>query len=157
MYDWPLVIQIHTLAAIFALIVGPIAIWRKRRDIWHRVAGMAWIVLMLIVATSAWFIHGIKLVGPFSPIHLFSLLVYYSLLQAIRHLRAGRYHAHGKAMRSLYLQSLGIAGIFTLLPGRRMSMLLFGDHVLLAVCAMAVLGCALIYLLWRKPRLQILR
>lgn len=154
---WPFVIQLHAGAAVFALLIGPFAIWRKRRDIWHRVAGLTWILLMLTVATSAWFIHGFQLIGPFSPIHAFSLITYWSLFQAIRHVRAGRYQAHGKEMRSLYLQALGIAGLFTLLPGRMMHEVLFGDQVVLSLAIMALIGVGLIMILRRTPRLEILR
>ena len=82
----PFVIQLHAASAIAASLIGPFAIWRKTRDIWHRLAGALWIVLMLTVANSALFIHTIQLIGPFSPIHLLSGLVYYSLFVAIRHM-----------------------------------------------------------------------
>ncbi len=154
---WPLVIQVHAGAAVLALLLGPFAIWRKRKDVWHRLAGMIWIVLMLVVATSAWFIHGWQLIGPFSPIHLFSLLTYYSIFQALRHVRAGRYRQHGAALRGLYLQALGLAGLFTLLPGRMMHQLIFGDDVVLSVSVMGLIGVGLFVMLRRKPRLNYVR
>ena len=39
---------------------------------------------MVIVAFSGFFIHVLKLVGPFSPIHLLSVLTLTSLWYAIR-------------------------------------------------------------------------
>jgi uncharacterized membrane protein len=153
----PFVIQLHALSAIAAGLIGPFAIWRKTRALWHRLAGALWIVLMLTVATSALFIHTIQLIGPFSPIHLLSGLVYYSLFVAIRHVRAGRYLAHGLAMRSLYLQSLGIAGLFALSPGRIMHNIFFGDNMPMGLAVMAILAVGLVILLRSKPRLQFLR
>ena len=153
----PLTIQIHAGAALFALVVGPFALWRKCKDIWHRLAGRVWIMLMLIVATSAWFIHGIRWVGPFGPIHLFAIWTYWSLFVAMRHVRAGRYRAHGAEMRSLYLYALGIAGLFTLLPGRAMQAIIFGDQVILGLGAMGVIGLGLVAILRRKPRLEVVR
>lgn len=155
--QWPLVVQIHAGAAVLALLIGPMAIWRKRRDRLHRFVGATWLVLMLVVATSAWFITEIRLIGPFSPIHIFSLMTYWSIFQALRHVRAGRYLAHGAELRSLYLQALGIAGIFTLLPGRDLHALIFGEKIVLALGVMAVLATGLVVILRRKPRLQIIR
>ena len=155
--ELPTIIQIHAAAAILALALGPFALWRKRRDRVHRWVGAIWILLMLTVATTAWFINTIRLIGPFSPIHVFSLLTYGTLFVALRHVRAGRYHAHGVAMRSLYLQALGVAGVFTLLPGRAMHQILFGDQQALAVMIMVAVGVALVVLLRRAPRLHIVR
>lgn len=155
--DLPFIIQLHTGAAILALLIGPFALWRARRDRLHRVAGAAWIVLMLVVATSAWFIHTVKVIGPFSPIHLFAVLTYWSLFVALRHVRAGRYQEHGTAMRLLYLQALGIAGVFTLLPGRTMSRMIFGDQVAINLTVMTVIAVGLVALLRRTPRLRIVR
>lgn len=153
----PIIIQVHTGAAVLVLLTGPCALWRARRGHLHRIAGSAWIVLMLIVATSAWFIHSIRLFGPFSPIHLFALLTYWSLFVALRHVRAGRYKAHGAAMRALYLQALGIAGVFTLLPGWAMHHILFGDQVALGGVVMITGGGLIVALLRRTPRLRIVR
>jgi len=124
----PLEIQIHVVAAILAISIGPFSILRKRRDNLHKTLGVIWIAAMLVVATTALFINEIRMIGPFSPIHVFSIITYHGLWRAISHLRAGRYLAHGRAMKSLYLSALGIAGLFTFLPGRRMNQVLFGNY-----------------------------
>lgn len=155
--DLPVIIQVHTFAACAALLIGPVAIWRSRRDWLHRACGRIWVALMLLVAVSALFINEIRLIGPFSPIHLFSLLVFRSLFVAIRHVRAGRLREHGAEMRSLYLQALGLAGVFTLLPGRVMNRLIFGDNTVLALGVMGLIIAALAVLLRRRPRLVVLR
>jgi uncharacterized membrane protein len=35
------VITLHVVAAILAVLLGPMALYRRSRDIWHRVAGVA--------------------------------------------------------------------------------------------------------------------
>ncbi len=45
----------------------------------HRTLGWVWVVLMAVVALSSLFIHTIRMVGPFSLIHLLSLLVIVTL------------------------------------------------------------------------------
>ena len=112
---------------------------------------------MLVVATSAWFIHTLQLIGPFSPIHLFSLWTYWAIFHALRHVRAGRYRAPGAEMRALYLWALGVAGLFTLLPGRHVHQLLFGEHQAMSIAVMFVLGGCLVAILRHKPRLAIVR
>src|SRR4051812_50154529 len=39
----------------------------------HRTLGWIWVLLMASVAISSFWIHTIRLVGPFSPIHLLSI------------------------------------------------------------------------------------
>ena len=39
----------------------------------HRTIGWIWVVLMAAVAISSFWIHQIRLVGPWSPIHLLSI------------------------------------------------------------------------------------
>jgi uncharacterized membrane protein len=117
--------------------------------------GRVWVGLMLIVATSAIFINEIRLIGPFSPIHIFVVMTYLGLWEAIREIRRGNVLGHQAAMKSLYLGALLLTGAFTLLPGRRMQQMLFGADAgwvpsLVAIgVALAVTG----WLWWRlMPR-----
>ena len=48
----------------------------------YRMLGYIWVGLMVIVAFSGFYIHVLKLVGPFSPIHLLSVLTLASLWYA---------------------------------------------------------------------------
>ena len=102
---------------------------------------------MFVLAVSGFFIHGLRMIGPFSPIHLFSILTLYGLWESISHLRARRFAAHGKAMKSLYFTALLLAGFFTLLPGRRMNEVLFGAYGLEGFVVVLVIGVVAILLL----------
>ena len=88
--------------------------------------GRIWVLLMITIATSSLFIHGIEMIGPFSPIHLLSLWVLLGVPFAVRHARRGRVDAHRRAMVGLFVGALVIAGALTLLPGRVMHEVLFG-------------------------------
>lgn len=125
----PPAVQLHVAAAIVALIVGPVALYRRRRDRWHRRVGTAWVTAMAVLAVSGLFIKSdvLPLVGPFGPIHLLSLAVIVGLWRGIVHIRAGRIAAHRATMRDLYWQAMGIAGLLTLIPGRRINRVLFPD------------------------------
>ena len=75
-------------------------------------------MLMLIVALSSLFIHRIRLWGPWSPIHLLSILVLVTLPLAVMHARRHDIAQHRTAMLMLFTGALVIAGGFTFLPGR---------------------------------------
>ena len=50
--DAPFIIQLHIALALPALILGPFALFRTRRDIWHKAAGYGWIVLIVGVSVT---------------------------------------------------------------------------------------------------------
>ncbi|QUJ76080.1 DUF2306 domain-containing protein [Sulfitobacter albidus] len=116
----------HALAAIGALALGAVQLVLAKGTHLHRIAGRVWVALMAFVAFSSFFIHELQLIGPWSPIHLLSILTLVSLVQAVRTARAGNIAQHRIIMRSLYLYALVITGAFTLLPGRTMHAVLFG-------------------------------
>lgn len=141
----PLVIQLHVYAAVAAALLGAVVLWRRKGTRLHRMLGRVWVLLMLVVAGSSFFIHTIRLWGPFSPIHLLSVATILGLAAAIWRIRSGDVAGHRAAMRSLYAGALGIAGLFTLLPGRLMSKVVFGPDaspptVLTGMVVLAVLA-----------------
>lgn len=147
-------VQLHLLAALLGTVLGPIALYRKRRDWVHKLVGRIWVGVMAFLAVSGLFIHGIRVIGPFSPIHLLSLFVLYSLWRGIGYIRAGNITGHQRTMRQLYWQALGIAGLFTLLPGRVLHRMFLSDTPNLA-WALIALGIGAIVVGSRRPhRLQ---
>ena len=121
------VIQIHALAAIAAFAVGLVQLTAPKGTIPHRLIGWSWAMLMLTVAISSLFIHTIRLWGPWSPIHLLSILVLVTLPLAVRHARRHDVRRHRNAMTALFIGALVIAGVFTFLPGRIMHAVAFGS------------------------------
>jgi len=116
----------HALAAFAAVIIGAIQLWMRKGGRVHRIMGYIWVALMATVALSSFFIHELRLVGAFSPIHLLSIFTLWSLYMAIRAAKNRRINAHRRWMQNLYVMALLITGAFTLLPGRTMHMVLFG-------------------------------
>lgn len=119
-------IQIHVYAALLALVIGLAQFALRRGSPWHRRFGWGWITLMVATAVSSFFIHEIRLVGLWSPIHLLSLYTLVMLVLAVRALRRGKPREHGTIMASLFVFALIGAGAFTLLPGRLMHVVIFG-------------------------------
>lgn len=122
----PPVIQIHVLGAVLSLLLGPVTLYRSRRDHLHKVLGYVWVTAMAVTALSSFLIHDFALVGPFSPIHLLSLLALASLFVAVRAAIRGNTTLHRETMHGLYWRGLTIAGLFTFLPGRLVNRVFFG-------------------------------
>lgn len=119
-------IQLHAVLAAGAIILGAIQFALPKGTGTHRVLGRIWVALMAVVALSSFFIHELRIFGPFSAIHLLSILVLISLWQAIRLARQGDIARHKKTMIRLYVLALLITGAFTFLPGRLMHRVFFG-------------------------------
>lgn len=109
-----------------ALALGIIQLTAPKGTLPHRVVGWTWAGLMLTVAASAFFIHEIRLWGPWSPIHLIAIFTLVMLPVGV--LRAHRHNvaAHRRTMLGLFIGGLVIAGGFTFVPGRIMYHVAFG-------------------------------
>jgi uncharacterized membrane protein len=122
----PAVIQFHAFAAIAAFALGVVQLAAPKGTIPHRAVGWSWVLLMLAIAISSFFIHTIRLWGPFSPIHLLSLLTLVTVPLAVWLAHRHDVRHHRIAMTSIFISALVLAGAFTLLPGRIMSAVVFG-------------------------------
>lgn len=122
----PAVIQLHAFAAMSAFALGAVQLAAPKGTLPHRLFGWIWATLMLAVILSSFFIHTIRLWGPWSPIHLLSLFTLVTLPLALLYARRHDVRQHRRAMLGLFLGALVIAGAFTLLPGRIMHAVVFG-------------------------------
>ena len=123
----PGTIPLHACAAMAAFALGIVQFLTPKGTLPHRTIGWIWVLLMFAVAVSSFWIHEIRLVGPFSPIHLLSIFAPIMLVLAVLHARRHHVSAHKKAMVSIYFGALVIAGLFTFLPGRIMHAVVFGQ------------------------------
>jgi uncharacterized membrane protein len=131
--DMSPVIAVHLTAVLGATGIGPVALWARKagahRPRLHRAAGYAWVTLMLVTATSAIFIRDYRLpnIAGYTPIHILIPVVYGMLFLAFWFLAKGNISGHRKTMQRLYIGACGVAGAFTLLPGRYLGNLVFGQ------------------------------
>ena len=114
------IIQVHAFAAMGAFALGIVQFAAPKGTLPHRTIGWIWVALMATIAISSFWIHSIRMFGPFSLIHLLSIFTLVMLPLAV--LRAHRHQVpqHRKAMISIFVGALVIAGAFTFLPGRIM-------------------------------------
>ena len=120
-------IPLHAFAAMAAFALGMVQFAAPKGTLPHRTVGWIWVGLMAIVAASSFWIHEIRLLGPWSPIHLLSIFTLIMLPIAVwtarRHRVARPSPDHDD--RS-FAGALVIAGLFTFLPGRIMHAVVFG-------------------------------
>lgn len=122
-----LLVQVHATAAVFAFLLGIAQFAGLKGTSFHRILGWVWVSLMYVTAISSLFIHNEPWFGPFSPIHLLSLLVIFGLPSAILAVRRGNVRAHKLGMMQLFGFGLIVAGAFAALsPGRLLYRMLFG-------------------------------
>lgn len=132
----PLVIQLHVIAALCAVIIGPFVLLRRSRDFWHQSFGYVWVIAMCMTALTSFGVRAATGPGLVSPIHALSAFTLWGLWQGVNAARQRRIAAHQKEMRNLYFWAIGIAGLFTFLPDRRMNTVLFGEPSMLGFTLM---------------------
>ena len=113
-------IQMHAFAAMTAFVLGVVQLSAPKGTIPHRTIGWIWVLLMLAVSISAFWIHQLRLWGPWSPIHLLATFTLIMLPIGVLHARRHRVVSHRWTMIGIFAGALVIAGIFTFVPGRIM-------------------------------------
>jgi uncharacterized membrane protein len=119
-------IPLHAFAAMAAFVLGIVQFAAPKGTLPHRTVGWIWVGLMAVVAASSFWIHEIRLLGPWSPIHLLSIFTLLMLPIAVWSARRHRVSDHRRIMILIFVGALVIAGLFTFLPGRIMHAVVFG-------------------------------
>jgi uncharacterized membrane protein len=120
------VIQIHAFVAMAAFVLGAVQLAAPKGTPRNRAMGWLWVLLLATIAVSSFWIHTIRMIGPFSPIHLLSIFTLITLPLAVLAARRHRVAQHRNAMIMIFLGALVVAGLFTLVPGRIMHAVVFG-------------------------------
>ena len=119
-------IPLHAFAAMGAFVLGLVQFAAPKGTLPHRTLGWIWVALMTLVAASSFWIHQIRLIGPWSPIHLLSIFTLLMLPIAVWKAHSHQVSSHRRFMTGIFAGALVIAGLFTLLPGRIMHRVFFG-------------------------------
>jgi uncharacterized membrane protein len=120
-------IPVHAFAAMAAFALGVVQLAAPKGTLPHRTIGWIWVGLMVTVAASSFWIHEIRLLGPWSLIHLLSIFTLIMLPIAVWRARQHRVADHRRIMTMTFVGALVIAGLFTFLPGRIMHAVVFGQ------------------------------
>ena len=139
-------IQVHVAFAVIALLIGPVALFRKRRDRLHKISGYTWVAGITGLSVSGIFIPSeIAVIGQFGPIHLFSLFALWGVGAGMYWVWKGDIARHRAAMRSVWFGTMGLALLLQLLPGRVMNRMIFGEPSELGYLCIAIGGVWLFF------------
>ena len=120
-------IPLHAFAAMAAFVLGVVQLAAPKGTLPHRTSagsgwpdGASWRHLVLDPQ--------IRLIGPWSPIHLLSIFTLVMLPLGVWRAHRHEVGDHRRIMILLFSGALIIAGLFTLLPGRIMHAVVFGHN-----------------------------
>ncbi len=119
-------IPLHAFAAMTAFALGLVQFAAPKGTLPHRTIGWIWVLLIVTVAISSFWIHQIRLLGPFSPIHLLSIFTLIVLPIGVWRAHRHRVADHRRIMSFIFAGALVVAGLFTFVPGRIMHAVVFG-------------------------------
>ena len=119
-------IPLHAFAAMAAFVLGVVQLAAPKGTLPHRTIGWIWVGLMAMVAISSFWIHQIRLLGQWSPIHLLSIFTLVVLPLGVWKAHRHEVRDHRRIMIFIFSGALVVAGLFTLVPGRIMHSVLFG-------------------------------
>jgi uncharacterized membrane protein len=147
--EWTPLLATHVVAALMALVLGPVNLFRRRRDRTHRILGLTWAASMYYVCLSSF---GIVTDGHYSWLHGLSaftvVTVSLGILAAVR----GNIRAHVMNMAGSYLGLL-VAFLFAAtVPSRAIPRLLVSDPGTAWFVAVSVVGAVIALYLTVRPR-----
>jgi len=128
------VITLHALAASYVLLLGPLQILRRRRDLAHRVLGTTWLIAMLTVCISSFWIAP----DGFSWLHGLSVWTLVCMVAAIAGIRTGNVSVHRGFMVGSYLGTLAAFAFAALVPSRLIPQLLRSDPLIAVTTAVGI-------------------
>lgn len=112
---------VHLATVLPCFLIGAWLLLRRKGTTVHKRLGRAYAVLILFTALVTLPMPaavGPRLLDHFGFIHLFSLLVLFSVPAALYSIRRGNVAAHRSHMVGVYAGGILIAGTFALMPGR---------------------------------------
>lgn len=121
-------VYLHLATVVPAFFIGTYLLINRKGTIRHKQLGKAYMLLMLLTATITLIMSaelGPVILNHFGFIHLFSLLVLYSVPAAFFAARKNDIKAHRNYMVGVYVGGILIAGGFAFAPGRLLHSWLF--------------------------------
>lgn len=124
----PVSVKVHLVTVVPAFFIGTWQIFVSRKGVTsHRALGYVYLGLMTITAVDALFIHELNAPFGLTPIHLFVPLTLFGVVRALLAARRHDIQGHRNAMIMVYVGGILLAGSLTLLPGRILHAVVFGN------------------------------
>lgn len=136
----PIIIATHAIAASIVLLVGPIQVIRRRKDLGHRILGRSWVVCIYLTCVTGMFIY--TLTGGFTIFHALALFTLCTSTLGVIHIRHGRKRQYAISMIGTYLGACTAGAFAIFVPGRVIPTLAVHDPaVLWGVAAAIAVAC----------------
>lgn len=132
----------HALAALVALLVGGWQLFIGPRGTpGHRIAGRLWVVAILFVAASSFWIREIT-PGSFSALHALSVVTLVTVPLGVLGARQGRVASHRAAMTGNWIGLVGAGAAASTIPERDIPQLAVADPLTASLAAAMVVALA---------------
>ncbi len=148
--DWTPLLATHVVAALYALLLGPINILRRRRDRAHRILGLTWAASMYYVCLSSFWIMS---AGHYTWLHGLSAFTMVTVTLGILGAMTGNTRGHVLNMVGSYLGLVVAFGFAATVPTRAIPKLIMGEPATAAfAAALIAAGVLALYLTVRPGR-----
>src|SRR5699024_7639627 len=134
MEDLTAAITVHALAAAYVLLLGPLQILRRRRDLAHRTVGTTWLAAMLTVCISSFWV----MPNGFSWLHGLSIWTLTCMVIAMVGIRIGIVEIHRGFMVGSYIGTLIAFAFAALVPVRLIPQLLRSEPLVVVTTVLGV-------------------
>lgn len=135
------VVILHAIAATYVLVLGPLQILRRRRDLAHRIVGATWVAAMVVVCVSSFWIAP----DGFSWLHALAIWTLLCMVFAIASIRARNVPIHRGFMIGSYLGTLTAFAFAALIPSRLIPRLLVSQPLVAVGTLLGVAAIALVF------------
>jgi uncharacterized membrane protein len=95
-------IRLHAFAAMTAFALGIVQLSAPKGTLPHRTIGWIWVTLMVIVSSSSFWIHELRIWDIWSPIHLLSIFTLVTLPLAVWAAHRHAVDRHRRAMTAIF-------------------------------------------------------
>lgn len=141
MHSFTPLIATHAVAALTAILLGPVQILRPRRDRAHRFLGRTWVLVMVTTCVTSFFIRP----DGFTWLHGLAIFTLGSVTMALVGIRRGNVGTHRRNMIGSYVGTLAAFAFATLVPTRLIQTTLHQSPSTILVATAIVLGATALW------------
>lgn len=146
----PPAVIVHASAAFLVLVLGPINLFRPRRDTLHRYIGRTWVALMYVTCGSSFF-FGLE--NGFTFLHGLSVFTAVSVTIGVWCIVRGNRQGHAANMAGSYIGTLIAFAFAALVPARLIWTTATTDPAALVLFIAALLTVAAVWIAILRTRI----